>query len=347
MQISQEINKSLIHQKRVKYRYFQMLLFSPLVDALLAIPAPPGWESHVTGKLQSSGLVASEALLGNLHSIIYITAFYQVVFVLCARLLLPGLCDWRIGLKLEEERDLKVEHKYSRAQRAKSLAEQAAMHLVSFLQSLIVLDLSIAFLASPERSGLGVYPDAYSRIFGETRETQVVCIFAIGYFIWDALISMAYSTLPFVMHGVVSTSVYLIGIKPYLQWYAPVFLIFELSNPFLNFRWFGTKFLPAQTQCKWLRQLLQVNNLVFLLTFFAGRIAWGWYQIGALCCDFYLVSEDARFLPFDTFVIVAGNLVLDVLNAIWFKTMLGVAIKTICGKGKGKSAPREKHVKGC
>lgn len=328
-----------------------MLLFTPLVDSLLAIPAPPGWETLVTGKLQSSGLVASEALLGNLHSILYITAFYQTVFVLGARVLLPRVCDWRIGLKLEEERDLKVEHKYSRAQRARSLAEQASMHLVSFLQSLIVLDLSIAFLASPERSGAVPYPDASSRIFGEARETQVVCIFAIGYFIWDALISMAYSTLPFVMHGVVSTSVYLIGIKPYLQWYAPVFLIFELSNPFLNFRWFGTKFLPPQSQCngkgknllKLLRQLLQVNNLVFLVTFFAGRIAWGWYQIGALCWDFYLVSGDARFLPFDTGVIVAGNLVLDVLNAIWFKTMLGVAIKTIAGK---KAQP-ETHVKAC
>ncbi|CAB4252085.1 similar to Saccharomyces cerevisiae YPR114W Putative protein of unknown function [Maudiozyma barnettii] len=306
-----------------------------LIEALLAIPAPGIWTKSIIPGIRAYGLIESDALLNNLHSILYITAFYHLVFLLSAWFVFPRISQWRIDCLLaeEKEKDIKVEHKYSRTQRAKSLSNQAALHLVSFSQTIIVLYLSISFLISHERSVIP-YPDPASRIFDETRETRVICIFAIGYFIWDALISAAYSTLPFVMHGVVSTAMYAIGIKPYLQYYAPVFLIFELSNPFLNIRWFALKYLPSENQICSRFQLF--NNLIFLVTFFLGRIAWGWYQIGCLCYDFYMVSADPRYLYWDSLIIVAGNLVLDVLNAYWFKTMVGVAIKAIKGGAQKK-----------
>ena len=314
-----------------------------LIEAILAVPAPKVWSTKIIPGIRASGWVESEALLNNLHSILYVTAFYHLVFLLCAWFLLPKISQWKIDSLLADEKakNIKVEHKYSRIERAKSLSNQAALRLVSFLQTIIVLYLSISFLISKER-GVIPYPDPSSRIFADTRETRVICIFAIGYFIWDALISAAYSTLPFVMHGVVSTAMYLIGIKPYLQYYAPVFLIFELSNPFLNIRWFASKYLPSENRLASRFQLF--NNLIFLVTFFLGRIAWGWYQIVCLCYDFYMVSDDPRYLYWDSLIIVAGNLVLDVLNAYWFKTMVGVAIKAVKG---GAQKKREDVKKAC
>lgn len=299
-----------------------------LIDFLLNIPAPNVWNTQVLPHLRSTGYISSESLLNNLHSIIYITSFYHVVFIFCAWFMFPRLSDWRISAILEKEKGLDIKHKYSKQQRSKSLSIQASMHLVSFLQTVVVLYLSIGFLIDPALA-VEPYPTPTSRIFSETRETQVICIFAIGYFIWDTLISLVYSTLPFALHGIVSTIVYVIGIKPYLQYYAPVFLIFELSNPFLNFRWFGLKYFPEEN--KICSKLLHFNNLTLMITFFIGRIAWGWYQIAKLCYDFYMVRNDPRFMFWDTMIIVSGNFVLDILNVIWFSTMVSVAVKVIRG----------------
>lgn len=74
-----------------------------------------------------------------------------------------------------------------------------------------------------------------------------------------------------------------------------------------------------------------------MVVFFAARIAWGWFQIGKLCYDFYQVRNEPGFLVFDTIVILAGNFVLDILNVIWFSTMVSVAAKVL---KKGESVDK-------
>lgn len=311
-----------------------------LIEFLLNLPQPTVFESHIIPYLQSNNWVISEGILNNLHSVIYVALFYHLCFLIGVWFIFPPLATWKINWdkahdivsasdkKTSSNTPYRKHHK-SDTKRHKDLVIQGSIHFISLLQTLVVLYLSISFLINPRLSS-DPYPDCESRIFGYHRHTEVVCIFAIGYFMWDAFISLLYSSLPFVLHGIVSSVVYFIGIKPYIQYYAPVFLIFEISNPFLNIRWFGLKFLP--TDNKYCNLALLGNNLILLITFFIGRIAWGWYQIGKLCYDFYQMRNDPRFVLTDTLIIVGGNFVLDILNVIWFSTMLTVAIKVIKGK---------------
>ncbi|CCF55983.1 hypothetical protein KAFR_0A05480 [Kazachstania africana CBS 2517] len=284
-----------------------------LIDFLLNLPQPVFFKTTLIPLLETNGFVESRSILNNLHSILYIALFYQTAFLFSIWFLFPP----HVNRKFKDEKDdEKKRH---------NLVIQSGIHFISFLQTVVVLYLSIGILKQREMLSIR-YPSSEERIFGENRDTQTVCLFALGYFIWDICISAVYSTLPFVLHGVVSTIVYFIGLKPYLQYYAPVFLIFEISNPFLNFRWFGLKYVP-----NWDKTLL-FNNLILMITFFLGRIAWGWYQIAVLCIDFYNVRNMPQYRPLDTWIIVIGNLILDVLNVVWFSSMVSVAIKVIKGK---------------
>lgn len=213
----------------------------------------------------------------------------------------------------------------------KKLINQSSVHFVSFIQSVVILYVSFVCLLSDQYAL--EYQTAEQRVFKDHRDTEVVCVFAIGYFLWDIYISIFYSTLPFVLHALVSTTVFCIGLKPYIQYYAPVFLLFELSNPFLNLRWFSTKYFKGSKN-RVLLFLQLLNNLLLLMMFFFARICWGWYQMGKLCYDFYQVHGNSNFLLCETIIIVVGNFILDILNLVWFSTMISVAFKTVTNKKK-------------
>lgn len=284
-----------------------------LVQYILDLPQPAILRTHAIPFLTDQKLISSDSLLSNLHSIIYVALFYQACFLVAKWIIFPPLTHL---FKFAPDRRQKV-------------VDQSAVHFVSFIQSVVILYISLNCLLSANYNT--EYPTALDRIFNENRDTQIVCIFAIGYFTWDIYISVFYSTLPFVLHAVISTLVFCIGLKPYIQYYAPVFLLFELSNPFLNVRWFATKYL-GHTSNKLLNLFQLLNNVSLLIVFFFARICWGWFQIAKLVYDFYQIHQDSRFLPYETAIIVVGNLVLDVLNLVWFSTMVSIAIKTITGK---------------
>lgn len=284
-----------------------------LVQYILELPQPAILRTHAIPFLTDRKLITSDSLLSNLHSIIYVALFYQACFLVGKWIIFPPFIQL---LKVAPGRKQK-------------LIDQSSVHFVSFIQSVVILYISLNCLLSPNYNT--EYPTAIDRIFSENRDTQIVCIFAIGYFTWDIYISVFYSTLPFVLHAVISTLVFCIGLKPYIQYYAPVFLLFELSNPFLNIRWFATKYL-GHTSNKLLDFLQLLNNVSLLIVFFFARICWGWFQIAKLGYDFFQTHQDPRFLPYETAIIVLGNLVLNVLNLIWFSTMVSIAIKTLTKK---------------
>lgn len=265
--------------------------------------------------LSKRGWIESSRILDNLHSILYVALFYQACFLLGKWFVFPVLTRWS---------PRKDPHKRQK------LVHQSSVHFVSFIQSIVILYLSFECMWSDNYRL--EYSTAIDRIFTSHRDTEVVCIFAVGYFIWDIYISVFYSTLPFVLHAVVSTLVFCIGLKPYIQYYAPVFLLFELSNPFLNIRWFTQRYLPKDNLL--LNCVQTLNNLALLVLFFLARICWGWLQIAKLVYDFYQVHQDPRFLWPETLIIVGGNLILDVLNLVWFSTMVSIAIKTLRKKDK-------------
>ncbi|QEU60946.1 hypothetical protein KDRO_D06430 [Kluyveromyces lactis] len=308
----------------------QIDLFTTYV---MSLPPHPHLTEYVIPYLESNGWITSNVILSNLHTVLYIAVGYHALFLLSQWVLFPPLASYRLSWDPETTKD---QGKSKESQHA-DLVNQSAVRLVSWIQSLIVLYLSFEAIAyNNEKPDL----NSHDRIFSMDPYNVKVCVFAIGYFLWDIYISLIYSTLPFVLHGLISTVVYAIGLKPYINYYAGIFLMFELSNPFLNIRWFGIKYLPQLTKdcqtfmAKVCNVIQLVNNVALILIFFLARICWGFYQFYQLCTDFYNIRNDPNFLPLETAIIVTGNLILDVLNLFWLSTMLSVAVRIIKKGGK-------------
>ncbi|SCU98001.1 LADA_0H09890g1_1 [Lachancea dasiensis] len=302
------------------------------IERIMSLGPPgPFWNKFV-GMLATNEWITSTKILANLHSALYVAAGYHMVFLMSKWVLFPPLVRWRLA------------HSKDHSRRGRQgLVNQSALHFVSMIQSFVILYLSLAYLQT--HGPTTTHPSALRRVFDHDVESEVICVFAIGYFVWDAVISVFYSSLPFIMHGLISTVMFSIGLKPYIQFYAPAFLMFELSNPFLNFRWFGIKFFPQVSEtnktftARALNCVQLLNNVVLILVFFGARIVWGWYQIFMLCSDFWQVRHDPRFLLLETATIVSGNLVLDVLNLVWFLKMLSVAKRIISKRGRVQDKP--------
>ncbi|CCF55982.1 hypothetical protein KAFR_0A05470 [Kazachstania africana CBS 2517] len=270
-------------------------MLEELISFIVQLPSHDGISKYVNTFLLKKNVIISESVLLNLHTVLYIILFYHAVFLLSIKMFFIPIIKTRNG-KCD-----------------KRLLGQCGMRVASTLQTLIVLYLS--FNSILNRKNDDSVTDPQSRVFYEDRNTQVICLYALGYFIWDTIASYRYSSALFVLHGFVSAWGYYIGLKPYIQYYAPIFLIFEISNPFLNIRWFGRFFFP-----EW-KNLLLVNDLLFIATFFMGRILWGWYQVTLLCIDLWQVRHLDKFNVFDTWFMILIQLSIGTLNISWFCKM--------------------------
>lgn len=60
--------------------------------------------------------------------------------------------------------------------------------------------------------------------------------------------------------------------RPFVNFYTPVFILYELSSPFLNIHWFLDKVNMTGGKAQW------YNGMMLLLTFFCCRLVWGTYR---------------------------------------------------------------------
>ena len=60
--------------------------------------------------------------------------------------------------------------------------------------------------------------------------------------------------------------------RPFVNYYGPTFILYELSSPFLNFHWFFDKVNLTGSRAQ------LYNGILLLLTFFSCRLVWGTYQ---------------------------------------------------------------------
>lgn len=114
---------------------------------------------------------------------------------------------------------------------------------------------------------------------------------------WDLFVCIRYFKLfgfSFLFHGAAALYVFVCSLRPYCLPWAPAFLLFELSTPFVNVNWFATR-LPAGTISD---TVVMINGLLLLATFFFVRIIWGFYAAGLVAYDMYRVFDKAPiFLP--------------------------------------------------
>jgi len=60
--------------------------------------------------------------------------------------------------------------------------------------------------------------------------------------------------------------------RPFCNYYAPTFILYELSSPFLNIHWFCDKLNLTGSKIQW------YNGMLLLASFFGCRLVWGTYQ---------------------------------------------------------------------
>jgi hypothetical protein len=60
--------------------------------------------------------------------------------------------------------------------------------------------------------------------------------------------------------------------RPFVNFYGPTFILYELSSPFLNIHWFCDKVNMTGTKLQF------YNGIILLFTFFSCRLVWGSYQ---------------------------------------------------------------------
>lgn len=128
----------------------------------------------------------------------------------------------------------------------------------------------------------------------------------------------------FLMHALSAVVVFALGFRPFINFYGPVFILFELSSPFLNFHWFFDKLNMTGSKP-------QLYNGVLLLTvFFFCRVVWGPYQSIKVYRDVYnaymnppLTREEG--IPIPTWLVLVylgSNILLNSLNYYWFSRMI-------------------------
>ncbi|KAF2758449.1 DUF887-domain-containing protein [Pseudovirgaria hyperparasitica] len=225
------------------------------------------------------------------------------------------------------------------------------VHVVSFVQSCLINVLALWVLWSEKneaRGEMGVRSgEAWKeRIWGYTGAEGMIQAFATGYFVWDLWVSVRYLKvfgLGMLAHAVSALGVYALGFRPFVNFYAPIFILYELSSPFLNIHWFCDKLsLTGST-------LQLCNGVILIVTFFSCRLIWGSYQTLLVFADIYRglthtatmhpreplgsslgALDRLRFVaPKDqaTPVWLAGaylaaNITLNTLNFVWFGKMI-------------------------
>lgn len=69
--------------------------------------------------------------------------------------------------------------------------------------------------------------------------------------------------------------------RPFVNYYAPTFILYELSSPFLNIHWFCDKLNMTGSKIQ------LYNGFILLGTFFTARLCWGTYQSFRVFADIY------------------------------------------------------------
>lgn len=118
--------------------------------------------------------------------------------------------------------------------RKKSRKEQlsAFVRIPSTLNCLVVCSLGAFNLLFDEAL-------SQDRVFGHSMGGRITAVVAAGYFVFDLTHSLYdYQGFAFLLHAVLCTAVFSGALRPFVQYYACVYLLFETSTFFLNLIWF-------------------------------------------------------------------------------------------------------------
>ncbi|GAA5966789.1 hypothetical protein JCM21900_005116 [Sporobolomyces salmonicolor] len=209
------------------------------------------------------------------------------------------------------------------------------LHIVGWAFSLVATPLAFHLIRHPS-------PElAQDPLYGSALREERLSAIAVGYFIWDAIVSFRHirtQGLGFFLHGFGCCLAFLFTLRPFLLWCGPNFLIWELSTIFLNFHWFCDKFKMTGSKA-------QMINGVFLVSAYIGaRLCYGSYNSFKLFRMLFSSSSDLSKSQQEAtgwvrYLFVCLNLTMNALNLFWFRAMV-LALKKRFSPGP-KSAQHE------
>ncbi|KAI8054304.1 TLC domain-containing protein [Syncephalis plumigaleata] len=160
------------------------------------------------------------------------------------------------------------------------------------------------------------------KLFGYDTYAGNVYAYTCGYFLWDGLTSLRYVRhfgVSFLLHGVVCFSVYIFSFRPFLNYFGAVFLMFELSTPFLNIHWFMDK--TGMTGTVW----QAINGAILLMAFFVARIIFGIWSSFEFFGEIY--DARGRVQPHFVTIYAVANVAMNLLNLYWFRSMVATLLR--------------------
>ncbi|KAI1821105.1 TLC domain-containing protein [Xylaria intraflava] len=239
------------------------------------------------------------------------------------------------------------------------------VHVVSLVQSTTINALALWIMfVDEERKQM----DRQERLWGYSGGAGMIQALATGYFLWDLFITAGNINifgLGMLAHAVSALLVYSFGFRPFVNYYSCIFILWELSSPFLNIHWFCDKLGLTGSR------LQLYNGLVLIGTFFSCRLVWGTYQSSLIYRDIWaglsatpdILSADKADLParyaesmqFVTAattlpkwlaaIYVGSNLTLNSLNFYWFFKMIEAVRKRFDPKVESKPRDSTKAAK--
>ncbi|RCI14874.1 hypothetical protein L249_7047 [Ophiocordyceps polyrhachis-furcata BCC 54312] len=222
---------------------------------------------------------------------------------------------------------------YAELPRKKRLSWDA--HVVSMIQSTLINVLAAWVIFADDERRLMSWEE---RVWGYTGAAGMIQALAAGYFVWDLAVTcrnIDVFGLGTLAHALAALLVYFLGFqRPFVNYYGCVFILWELSTPFLNIHWFMDKTNMTGSRAQ------LYNGYILLFTFFSCRLVYGTCQSVLAFRDIWAavnitpnaISRESAVMVFanDTSVIphwlaviyLASNLTLNSLNFYWFIMMI-------------------------
>ncbi|KAJ5551279.1 hypothetical protein N7461_005977 [Penicillium sp. DV-2018c] len=178
------------------------------------------------------------------------------------------------------------------------------IHVVSLVQSVVINVAALwVMFCDKERSSM----TSGERVFGYTGSCGLIQALAVGYFVYDLIVSIVHVRMfgiGLLFHAVSALWVFSLGFRPFLNYYAPTFILYELSSPFLNIHWFLDKVDMTGSRAQW------YNGMALLSSFFACRLVWGTWQSVIVYGDMWKALQQtwaASAAPLSTPVNINAN----------------------------------------
>ncbi|KAJ2845843.1 hypothetical protein IWW36_004619 [Coemansia brasiliensis] len=143
---------------------------------------------------------------------------------------------------------------------------------------------------------------------------------SVGYFLWDIVNTYANIDMNgwgFMIHAIMSFSVYLLSFLPLLQYYGACFMMFEVSTIFLNIH-LALEDLGLKEYI-----LYYINGMALVSSFFFARIVYG--TILSINVWKELANSVVPINPLTANIVRLANMVLMGLSYHWFSVIIMTA----------------------